>query len=108
MVNCGKATFSRSIEMLRTQYGLYQESVFLSRLNSKSYQEKWDKATFWVFDAPDSNLPFEVTILQVISNAVFKGRIEYLKDCEEKGKFPSFVKLIDTVLCEGEKWTLPW
>ena len=44
---------------LWTQYGLYQDAVNLVR---SSNTEKWKKAIFWVFDAPNLNsIPYEVT-----------------------------------------------
>ena len=47
--------------MIRTQYGLFQDAVALCR---KIDQEKWKKATFWVFDAPGiPNRPFEVSVV---------------------------------------------
>jgi hypothetical protein len=41
----------------RTQYGLYQEAVTIK----KNDEATWNKAVFWVFDAPDiAHKPFEV------------------------------------------------
>jgi hypothetical protein len=53
-------------------------------------EEKWKKAVFWVFDAPG------------IANKPFEERIEYLKDLKSSGSLPSFVKVIETVKCEGK------
>jgi hypothetical protein len=45
--------------MERTKYGLYQDAVSLCQKNSD--EEKWKKAIFWVFDAPNlANKNFEV------------------------------------------------
>ena len=35
--------------MNRTKYGLYHEAINLTSTND---EEKWKKATFWVFDSP--------------------------------------------------------
>ena len=51
-----KITVIKSNE--RTQYGLYQDAVNLCKTQS---EKKWEKAIFWVFDAPGmANKPFEV------------------------------------------------
>ncbi len=48
------------INMCRTQYGLHQDAVAVVMSRD---EEKWKKATFWVFDAPDMPFqPFEVFI----------------------------------------------
>ena len=45
---------------LWTQYGLYQGAVNLARTDDEN---RWNKAVFWVFDAPDiGNKPYEVNI----------------------------------------------
>ena len=44
--------------MCRTQYGLYQDAVNLGKTNN---EEKWRKATFWIFDCPSlGSQPLEV------------------------------------------------
>ena len=68
----------------RTQYGLYQEAVGLERSNDK---ERWTKATFWVFDAPD------------IANKPYEERVQFLRQLE----VPDFVKIIPTIECRGKK-----
>ena len=45
----------------RTQYGLYQDAVRLTRAGKDS--EKWNNAIYWVFDSPSLNLPYEVSLL---------------------------------------------
>jgi DNA ligase-1 len=53
-------TMSHIITSNRTQYGLHQEAVSICLKTADS--EKWNKAIFWVFDAPDkANFSFEVT-----------------------------------------------
>ncbi len=50
------------VTICRTQYGLYQEAVSLLKL--KHEEKKWEKAVYWVFDAPGiPEKPFEVTIV---------------------------------------------
>ena len=57
--------------LYRTQYGLYQEAVALSQGNIS--EEKWQKAIFWVFDAPSqAKDPYEVPLFEMCTN-VFKG-----------------------------------
>ena len=47
-----------SFNIFRTQYGLYQEAVNISKTNN---EEKWSKIVFWVFDAPHmSDVTYEV------------------------------------------------
>jgi DNA ligase-1 len=46
---------------LWTQYGLYQEAVSLAKAGD---EEKWKKAVFWVFDAPEIDKQFEVIFLK--------------------------------------------
>ena len=72
---------------LWTQYGLYQDAVNLSVTQSA---EKWEKAIFWVFDAPS------------IGDKPFEERIEYLRKLKEDGKLPSFVKIVETIKCKSE------
>jgi hypothetical protein len=46
---------------LRTQYGLYQESVQLCIKSNALDEEKWKRALFWVFDVPGiGHKPYEV------------------------------------------------
>jgi uncharacterized protein YhbP (UPF0306 family) len=61
---------------------LYQEAVTLCK---SSNEEKWKKAVFWVFDAPNSQFLH------------FEERIQYLKEL----KLPSFVKVVAMVKCTG-------
>ena len=52
---------------LWTQYGLYQDAVNLCK---SSNEEKWNKATFWVFDIPElGTKPLEVRKINCSSNA---------------------------------------
>ena len=41
-----------AVLILRTQYGLYQEAVGMCAQKNAD-EEKWRKAVYWVFDAPD-------------------------------------------------------
>jgi DNA ligase-1 len=51
---------------LWTQYGLYQGAVNLARTED---EQRWKKAIFWVFDAPNlGNEPYEVRIYRTNSN----------------------------------------
>ena len=53
-------TLSNLLKILkRTQYGLYQEPAALIH---SSNEEKWSKAVFWIFDAPDLTQTLEVVI----------------------------------------------
>jgi hypothetical protein len=61
MENYGNHGNYRELNKNRMQYGLYQEAVILSK-NSPKTREKWESVTFWVFDAPQINESFEVTI----------------------------------------------
>ena len=46
----------------RTQYGLHQNAVNLCKNKN---EQKWGKAVFWVFDAPDlKEKPIEVPMLK--------------------------------------------
>jgi hypothetical protein len=57
-VNYGKFYFLLISQIFRTQYGLYQDAVYLCNTLD---EEKWKKAVFWVFDAPNAaEKPFEV------------------------------------------------
>jgi uncharacterized protein YhbP (UPF0306 family) len=48
-----------AVNINRTQYGLYQDAVNLCKIQD---EEKWKKAVFWVFDAPEmAHKPFVVT-----------------------------------------------
>jgi hypothetical protein len=51
---------NNELMVTRTQYGLYQEPVSLC---SAKNSEKWQKATFWIFDAPHFEKPYEVRFL---------------------------------------------
>ena len=67
---------------------MYQDAVFLCMKDSKD-EDKWKKAIYWVFDAPDMKIkPFE-------------ERIEHLKQLKSNGSLPSFVNIVDTVKCKG-------
>jgi uncharacterized protein YhbP (UPF0306 family) len=45
----------------RTQYGLHQEAVSLCVRGGD--EERWKKAVFWVFDAPEiGHKPYEVQV----------------------------------------------
>jgi hypothetical protein len=60
MENYGNDTkeISLDIYIKRTQYGLYQDAIQLCITND---EDKWKKAIFWVFDAPEmADKPFEV------------------------------------------------
>jgi DNA ligase-1 len=54
-------------------------------------EDKWKKAIFWVFDAPD------------IPNKPFEERIDYLNNLKAKGELPSFVNVVETVKCDGKE-----
>ena len=50
---------------LWTRYGLYQEAANLPKSSDK---EKWQKATYWIFDSPQSpETPLEVPFFFMIS-----------------------------------------
>ena len=53
--------------------------------------QRWEKATLWVFDAPD------------IGDKPFEERIQYLNELKKEGKLPSFVNIVETVKCEGKQ-----
>ena len=58
--------------MTRTQYGLHQESVGLINSNK---EEKWNKAIFWIFDAPKLiGKPLEVHFFIVFEFMFFLGK----------------------------------
>ena len=73
---------------LWTQYGLVQEPIQLSRTLDTN---KWRKAIFWIFDAPD------------IAHQPYEERLQYLKNLQKSETLPKFVKIIDTVKCEGKE-----
>jgi hypothetical protein len=50
-------------------------------------EEKWNKAVYWVFDAP--------------SNQVYEERMKNLQKMKEN--FPSFVKVVEATICKGKK-----
>jgi len=68
---------------LWTQYGLYQEASGLCL--GKGNEEKWKKAVYWVFDAPD------------IGDKPYEDRIEFLKTV--KGQF---IKVAEAIQCKGK------
>jgi ATP-dependent DNA ligase len=81
---------------LWTQYGLYQDSVQLSQSTD---EQKWKKAIFWVFDAPEiGDKPYEVRFVyhEILE---FQDRIDYLKELKKDA--PDFVQIIETVQCKG-------
>jgi DNA ligase-1 len=81
---------------LWTQYGLYQEPVVLC---NTSDENKWKKAVFLVFDAPDiSHKPYEV-FFSMLLNLTVKERVEFLQNLPES----SFVKVVSIVKCEGKE-----
>jgi uncharacterized protein YhbP (UPF0306 family) len=59
MENYGNGEYvPRGVTVNRTQYGLHQEVVSIALGKN---DERWEKAVFWVFDAPDLAFqPFEV------------------------------------------------
>jgi hypothetical protein len=64
--------------ILRTQYGLHQAAVALCY--RQGMDEKWRSATFWVFDAPQRNEGYEVTLLLIISYFSVKSEISARKE----------------------------
>ena len=52
--------------------------------------DKWKKATFWVFDTPNYNQTFE-------------ARIQLLKNLKNQELLPSFVHIVDTVVCQHKQ-----
>jgi hypothetical protein len=64
------------VTMNRTQYGLYQGAVSILRGWN---EEKWEKAVFWVFDAPDLLMEYEVTIYVFLGNAI-RNEWNFCKD----------------------------
>ena len=88
---------------LWTQYGLYQEAVTLG-MRSKPNDEKWQKAVFWVFDAPNMiDKTYQVFALFLIVLIGIQERIERLKEMKEKGQLPSFVKVVESTVCNGKQ-----
>lgn len=53
--------------------------------------EKWEKAIFWIFDAPS------------LANVPYGERMQALKEMKEGGKLPSFVNIVDSVTCTGKE-----
>ncbi len=87
MVNYGKFNLKNNIQLERTTYGLYQESVLLCKEANKK-AEKWKNATFWVFDAPEISEKYE-------------DRIEVLRNKKNNSEFPEFVNIIEKLKCNG-------
>ena len=60
---------------------MYQDAVSVA---TKNDNEKWNKAVFWVFDAPGlGNKPFEVSKKQL--HCLIKGTNECFERNERKG-----------------------
>ena len=57
-----------------------------------SHSEKyWKDCIFCIFDAPDQG------------NNTYEGRIEFLKQFSKENNWSSFLRVIDTVKCEGQE-----
>jgi len=69
-----------------TQYGLYQDATSLCIKGADP--EKWNRAIYWVFDAPSLN------------SKSYEERINYLK---ELPNLPKFVKVVESIKCEGKE-----
>ena len=54
-------------------------------------ENKWSKAMFWVFDAPDK------------ADHPYEERIQHLNDLKDQGKLPSFVNIVDSVKCQNKE-----
>ena len=71
---------------LWTKRGLQQESIQLTRSISPKV---WNKANFCVFDIPDEHYrPYE-------------ERMEILKNLSKDNDWPSFLRVIEIVKCQG-------
>ena len=68
---------------------MYQEAVSLGKNNAD--EEKWKKAIFWVFDAPD------------MANQPFEERIQHLHQLQQQNKLPSFVKVVEAITCQNKQ-----
>ena len=51
-------------------------------------EKSWKNAVFCVFDCPDRSTPYE-------------ERVEFLQKFQTENKWPSFLKVIDTVQCNN-------
>ena len=69
---------------LWTQYGLHQEAVNLGKTTN---EDKWKKAIYWIFDAPQQK------------TMRLEERIKFLQNL----KLPSFAKVVSFVKCEGKE-----
>ena len=72
----------------RTQYGLFQDPISLTK---QIDEEKWKKAVFWVFDVPH------------VGYKTYEERLEYLEQLKQENRLPSFVKPIEVVTCKGKE-----
>jgi hypothetical protein len=86
--------------MGRTRYGLYQDAVALCKSED---EEKWRKAVYWVFDAPNINKPYQVCFFPHNCLKFSKERIEFLKELKVQKILPSFVNVVEPIQCQSKK-----
>ena len=75
------------ITIFRVKRGKQQAALHL--ITSRS-EKLWDNFTFCIFDVPD------------LKTKPYEERIEFLKSVSKEYNWPSFLRVIDIVKCEGQ------
>ena len=85
MVNCGNKYFRNvKINLFRIKRGLQQSSLVLTRSVADRI---WEKATFCIFDTPDS------------VSKTYEERISFIRNFAQINKWPDFLHVIEPIKC---------
>ena len=72
----------------RIKRGLQQESLKLTKSTNKRL---WETATFCIFDVPDQ------------LSKTYEERIDFLKNFSKNSQWPSYLHVVDTILCKDRE-----